>query len=118
MGYRMVRTVCVLGVALAAGCATLGGGLEGARDSWRGVEHAEVVRSWGAPTRSTTLADGRAAHTWVSDGTVATGSVWPSIGIYGGTGGVGIGTGVTVSPGSQPARCERTLFFRDGRVVE
>jgi hypothetical protein len=54
----------------------------------------------------------------VSEGVVSRGTLWPSIGIFGGSGGVGLGTGVTMGPGGEFTRCERTLVFKDGRVVE
>jgi hypothetical protein len=55
----------------------------------------------------------------VSESIASRGSLWPSIGIFGGSGGVGFGTGVTMGPGyGELQRCERTLFFQDGRVVD
>ena len=74
------------------------------------------------PARSMVLADGRDARTWVSD-SAAGGLPWyQSLGIFGGSRGVGIGvgTGVVIGGpgGGQFTRCERTLFFRDGYVVE
>ena len=78
-----------------------------------------MVLQWGTPLRSTKLSEGRDAYTWVSEGVLSRGSLWPSIGIFGGSGGVGIGTGVSVMPGGgEMARCERTLVFNRGRVVE
>jgi len=104
---------------LSAGCAAVGGNSDAARDSWRGATYDEVVSRWGAPTRSTTLTDGRPAHTGISESTSSRGSFYPSIGIFGGSGGVGVGTSVTAGPGSyEQVRCERTLIFRIGRVVE
>lgn len=95
---------------MLAGCAGMGGDFSAARDSWRDATYDEVVARWGAATRSTTLSDGRAVHTWVSEGTVSRGSLYPSI---------GIGTGVTLgSGGYEQVRCERTLVFRGGRVVD
>ena len=83
--------------------------------------HDSVVSQWGVPTRSTVLADGRYAYTWVSD-SASSGSAWyPSIGIFGGSRGVGVGvgTGVAIGQGGGTlVRCERTLFFRDAQVVE
>jgi hypothetical protein len=85
------------------------------------------VRAWGAPARSGKLADGADVHTWVSDAgpTYRSG---PSVGIGiggfrgGGGGGVGVGVGGSVPIGqgsaAPPSRCERTLTFRDGRLVE
>ena len=69
--------------------------------------------------RSTKLSDGRDAHTWISESIASRPSFWPSIGIFGGSGGVGFGTGVTMGPGGgELQRCERTLIVQDGRVVD
>lgn len=81
------------------------------------------MRAWGAPARSGTLSDGTEVHTWVSQG-APTYNSGPSIGFGGfrggGSGGVGIGVGIPIGGGSvtPPARCERTLSFRGGRLVE
>jgi hypothetical protein len=114
-----MRNTALIAVLLA-GCATSGGGITEARDSWDGAAYDEVVLSWGTPVRSTKLNDGRNVYTWVSDGTASRGRVYPSIGISGGSGGgIGIGTGIVFgSGGGEPARCERTLIFKDGRVDE
>lgn len=105
---------------LLAGCAAPGGGLTDATDSWDGATYDEVVLRWGAPVRSTKLTDGRDVYTWVSDSVGSRGSVHPSIGISGSSGGgIGIGTGILFGPGGgEPVRCERTLIFKDGRVEE
>jgi hypothetical protein len=105
---------------LIAGCAsTPEGDINAARSSWQGASYDDVVRSWGAPAHSTKLADGTDAHTWVSESIAPRASFWPSIGIFGGSGGVGIGTGVTMGPGGgELVRCERTLMFRQGRVAD
>ena len=74
---------------------------------------------WGTTVRSTKLTDGRDVYTWVSEGAATRGSVYPSIGISGGRGGVGIGTGVIFASGAgESVLCERTLISREGRVVE
>ena len=84
------------------------------------------MRAWGAPQRSGKLGDGGEVHTWVSEAgpTYRSG---PTIGIggiggFGGSGGRGVGVGVGFPIGSgsatPPARCERTLTFREGRLVE
>lgn len=106
---------------LLAACATT----EQAKQSWSGATYEDVVRAWGAPARSGKLADGAEVHTWSSVGgpTYRSG---PSIGIggFGGSGhrgvGVGVGASFPIGQGSAtpPARCERTLTFRDGRLVE
>jgi hypothetical protein len=109
----------MLMVVLLAGCAAPGG-ISDATGSWDGATYDEAVLRWGTPARSTKLTDGRNVYTWVSDGTYSRGSVHPSIGISGGSGGgIGIGTGIMFgSGGGEPARCERTLVFKDGRVDE
>jgi hypothetical protein len=104
-------------------CATT----EKAKESWAGATYDEVVRAWGQPVRSGKLADGSEVHTWWTE----TGPQYrsgPSVGfgiggVSAGRGsgvGVGVGTTIPVGPGtvSPPARCERTLTFRDGRMVE
>ncbi|HET7764659.1 MAG TPA: hypothetical protein VFK92_06170 [Burkholderiales bacterium] len=106
-------------VLLLAGCAA--SGPAGAPESgWNGASYDDVVRAWGTPARSTKLTDGADVYTWVSEGVGTRGRVSPSIGIgMSSGGGVGIGTGVTFGAGGgEPVRCERTLIFREGRVVE
>jgi hypothetical protein len=84
------------------------------------------VRTWGPPARSGKLGDGAEVHTWVSDAGPAYRSSGASIGFggfrgSGGGSGVGVGVGIPIggtSTPAPPARCERTLTFRDGRVVE
>jgi hypothetical protein len=104
---------------LLAACATT----EKAKESWAGASYDDAVRAWGAPARSGKLADGTEVHTWVSEaGPTYHGG--PSVGIGGFGGrrgsGVGVGVGFPIGQGSvtPPARCERTLTFRDGRLVE
>ena len=112
------RSLLVPGLALAlAGCASL----EKARDSWQGAHYDEVITRWGAPTRSAQMVGGGTAHTWVTDGGYAGGGgVMPSVGVFGGSGGVAVGTSVIFGGGGsvEPVRCERTLVFRDDRVVD
>lgn len=106
-------------VFLLAGCATFGNDVEGAKRTWYGSRYEDVVSRWGTPVRSTTFSDGRYVYTWDSEGPAPGGAIYPSIGVFGGSGGVGVGTGVTFgSGGYERARCERTLIFRDGRVTE
>lgn len=112
--HRSLLTL--LALALLGGCASL----EKARDSWQGAHYDEVVSRWGAPYRSTKLADGSPVHTWVAQGGYSGGPA-TSIGIFGGSGGggVGVGTGfIFGGGGGEPARCERTLIFRNDRVVD
>lgn len=106
-------------LCLFAGCASVRTDSGAARESWRNAKYDAVVSQWGAPARSTTLTDGRPAHTWISEATASRGSIYPSIGVFGGSDGVGVGTSVTVGPGGyERVRCERTLIFSIGRVVE
>jgi hypothetical protein len=108
----------VLAVAVSAGCASRAP-IADPRDTWLGAAYDDVVRAWGTPVRNAALADGRHAYTWVSEGSLPRTSVSPSIGIGIGSGGVGIGTGVIFGAGgAEPARCERTLIFEGGMVVE
>ena len=115
-----MRSLTVLALFLGACASTPPADLGAARTSWQGASYEDVVRSWGAPARSTKLADGREAHTWVSETIASRASLWPSIGIFGGSGGVGFGTGVTLGAagGGDLQRCERTLFFDKGRVID
>lgn len=118
-----MRFILLIGISLLAACAsTPVGDMGSARGSWQGAAYEDVVRSWGAPARTTRLPDGRDAHTWVSESVTSRGSVWPAIGIFGGSGGIGFGTGVTFGGlgayASDLQRCERTLFFEKDRVVE
>ena len=115
-----MRWTSALLIFLAACASTPSGDIGAARTSWQGAAYDDIVRSWGAPSRSTRLSDGREAHTWVSETVVSRASLWPSIGIFGGSGGgVGFGTGVTMAPGGgELQRCERTVFFQNGRAVE
>jgi hypothetical protein len=106
-------------LVMMAACATT----EKAKETWLGASYDDVVRTWGPPARSGKLADGSEVHTWVAEGgpTYRSG---PSVGIggfgFGGRGGVGVGANFPIGEGSAtpPARCERTLTFRDGRLVE
>jgi hypothetical protein len=118
----MKRVLAICTLALAA-CATT----EGAKKSWTGAGYDEVVKSWGPLTRSAKLADGADVHTWVSQGgpTYRSG---PTIGFGVGTFGFGGGHGTSVGVGANvpvgggtvtpPSTCERTLTFRDGRLID
>jgi hypothetical protein len=104
---------------LVGGCASTPGDMNGAAGSWLGARYDDVVTMWGTPMRSGALTDGREAYTWVSESAARRGAVFPSIGIFGGSGGVGIGAGASVGPGGIGfVRCERTLIFRKGVVVD
>jgi hypothetical protein len=116
---RMRVIFAPLTALLVVACATPGADLAAARDSWIDATYDEVVLRWGAPSRSTKLSDGRDVYTWVSEGAARRGGVYPSIGISGGSGGVGIGTGVIfASEEGENVRCERTLIFKEGHVVD
>jgi hypothetical protein len=112
-------------VAAAAGCASAPQpDIPLAKQTWQGASYDDVVRAWGQPARSATLPDGRESHTWVSEFRRPRGAIMPSVGfgVFGGSGGSGVGVGVGVG-GSAPIgedveRCERTLVFDAGQVVE
>jgi hypothetical protein len=99
--------------------------LKAARESWRGATYDEVLRLWGPPTRSVT-ASGQENHTWVTEDRIQrSGSgVHGGVGVGVGSGrrsgvGVGIGVGGAIfNPSGEAVRCDRTLVFREGRVVE
>jgi hypothetical protein len=119
---RRIHAVVMLGALLAA-CATT----EKAKETWLGASYEDVVRTWGPPVRSGKLADGSEVHTWVAEGgpTYRSGpSVGFGIGGFGGGGrsstGVGVGANFPIGEGSAtpPARCERTMTFREGRLTE
>lgn len=109
-----------LALALAAGCASLTQEVEEAKAGWLGTPYEEVLARWGSPARSTPLADGRQSHTWISQEQPAYGGgPQVGVGVYGGSGvGVGVGMGFPFGTTVNPARCERTLIFRDGLVAE
>lgn len=118
---RLTLTTTLLAALLSAGCATMNGDIAPVRNAWMGASYEEVVSRWGTPVRSTSFNDGRMVYTWVSEGTTSRNSIWPSIGIAGGRGGVGVGVGVGVGGGSYseaPVTCERTMIFQKGRVVD
>jgi hypothetical protein len=94
-----------------------------ARDSWSGATYEDVLKAWGAPERSTRTADGRDWYTWARyGGQYASSSVGFGVGssTYGGgsASGVGIGFGLPIGAPAPPEKCERTLVFFEGRVVE
>jgi len=122
---KLIRIASLTLAALLAGCATT----EKAKESWAGATYDDAVRAWGQPQRSGKLADGTEVHTWVSESGPAYRS-GPSVGFgiggfgIGGGGrtgtGVGVGASIPIGQGTveAPARCERTLTFRDGRLLE
>lgn len=114
-----MNRISILAMVLIGACATTSGDMDGAANSWLGAPYDDVVARWGTPVRSSTLGDGREAYTWVSEGPASRGALFPSIGIFGGSGGIGVGAGATVGPGGVGlVRCERTLIFRQGRVID
>ena len=120
MGNR--RTHIAVLAALLAACATAQD-VDRAKDSWQGATYEEVLRAWGAPTRSTTTSDGRYWYTWeTASYPPPSSSVGVSLGGMriggGGATGVGVGVGVPVGSPQSPDRCERTLIFENGVVVD
>ena len=105
--------------ALAAACATKEDVVK-ARDSWQGATYEEVLSVWGAPNRSTRTQDGRDWHTWVAESYPQGGSTvgFGMGGMVGRGGGVGVGIGMPIGSPPPPERCERTLVFADGKVVD
>jgi hypothetical protein len=79
----------VLAAAALCACATVDEAAA-ARQSWRGATYDEVVKAWGPPSHS--AAD---SHSWVASSRAP-----------GGAGGMLFGG------------CDRTVMFRDGRVVD
>jgi hypothetical protein len=112
-----------LALALGACASATVEDVNKARNSWQGASYEDVLRVWGAPARSTTTADGRYWYTWVTESYPQSGSsVGFSVGgmRIGGGGATGAGVGVSTPVGSPepPPRCERTLVFDKGRVVD
>ena len=115
---RVKRLLLVI-LALVAGCATAD--LAETRQQWQGAAYDDVVRRWGAPARSATLQDGAQVHTWVTEAYERAGSPSVGVGVFGGTGGgggIGVGMGFPFGSGGEARRCERTLIFKDGVVVD
>ncbi|MEQ1774798.1 MAG: hypothetical protein ABL891_13545 [Burkholderiales bacterium] len=116
-----VTFATLLGAALlVTGCATPRIDITPVRNAWLGASYEEVVSRWGTPVRSTSFNDGRLIYTWFSEATSPRSSVRPSIGVSAGSG-MGVGIGIGVTSGAQRdayVTCERTLIFKDGRVVD
>lgn len=114
--HRSLLTL--LAWVVLAGCASL----EKTKESWQGAHYDEVIARWGASSRSTITTDGRHVHTWVSEGGYYGAPGSTSVGVFGGSGGVGVGVGTSIILGGggpvEVVRCERTLVFQDARVVE
>jgi hypothetical protein len=120
-GQRLIsrsKAAALVAASLVA-CATGDPDLGAARDSWQGADYEAVVRAWGQPARSS-VRDGRESHTWVSEDSMprhgAPGGVYGGVVIgSGGAGGVG---GIVFGAAGDPVRCDRTLVFSGGKVVE
>lgn len=71
---------------------------------------------WGQPARS----DGKDSYTWVSEGVpYSAGGPTVGVGVFGGgVSGVGVGVGFPFGGSPSASHCERTLAFKEGRVVE
>jgi hypothetical protein len=106
----------LLTLMLLTGCASI----ESTKSSWQGAHYDDVIARWGAPSRSATTVGGSPVHTWVTEGGYGGGPGPASVGVFGGSGGVGVGTSIILGGGGsvEPQRCERTLVFRNDRVVE
>ncbi len=102
-------------LSLLAGCATTAD-VESARASWQAASYEEVVAAWGQPASQAILADGLQSYTWISQGA----GHGPSLGVFGGSGGGGVGISLPLPGmgGTASGHCQRTLGFRDGRVVD
>ena len=86
-----------LAASALAACAATGDELAATRESWRGATYDQVLMAWGTPSQSSVD-----SHTWLSDESA------PRIQGSGGVGGMIFAA----------ARCDRTLAFRDARVVD
>jgi hypothetical protein len=118
-----IRRKLLVAAALLAGCSTVSveQEVDQAKSTWQGATYDEVVARWGPPARSATPGDGRQTHTWTSqEAPVRPYGPSVGVGVFGGSGGGGVGVGVGFPFGMtvNPASCERTLTFQDGRLVE
>ena len=121
LSTRFLR-LTLLAIALLSGCATLAD-VENAKGTWHGATYDEVVTRWGVPARQTSLSDGSQVYSWVSEGGGGGGySGGSSVGISGGSRGVGVGVGIGLPlpgmGGGAPQVCDRSLTFKNGRVVD
>ena len=88
-----------MAASLLAACASVEDDeLAKARQSWRGATYDQVLMAWGTPSQS-----GIDSHPWLSSDRQIQHS-----------GGGGAGGVLFLAP----ARCDRTLAFREGRVVD
>jgi hypothetical protein len=107
----------LLMMALLAGCATVTD-VEKAKRSWQGATYDEVVARWGQPASQSEAENGLQTYDWISER--GGGGGGSSVGAYGGSGGAGVGVSMPL-PGfgmAPPGRCQRSLSFKDGRVVD
>jgi hypothetical protein len=110
------RAAALALICAAAACATTGSDLERAKQSWQGATHEEVVARWGIPART----DAKNSQTWISEGVPYRAQPSVGFGLFGGGGrtSVGVGVGIPVGSPEPLARCERTMVFEEGRVVD
>jgi len=106
----------LLALVQLAGCATPAD-VDRAKASWHGATYDEVVAAWGQPVSQTALKDDLQGYTWESQ---SAGYGSSSVGAYGGSGGSGIGISLPLPGmgGLASGHCQRTLGFKDGRVVD
>ncbi len=110
------RSLVALSVlALLAGCATTAD-VDRAKASWQGATYEEVVAAWGQPVSQAPLENGLQGYTWISQSA----GYGASVGAYGGSGGGGVGISLPLPGmgGTVSGQCQRTLGFKDGRVVD
>lgn len=112
---RKPNPCTLLATALLAGCATTAD-VGRAKASWHGARYDEVVAAWGPPASQTTQKDGLQAYTWISQSS----GHGASVGAHGGSGGAGVGISLPLPGmgGMVSGHCQRTLSFKDGRVVD
>ena len=80
-----------------------------------------MVARWGPPARSTPPGEARQTHTWTSQEVpVSGGGPSVGVGVFGGSGGGGVGVGIGFPFGMtvNPATCERTATFQDGKLAD
>jgi hypothetical protein len=113
MRERSLFALSVL--ALLAGCATTAD-VDRAKASWQGATYEEVVAAWGQPVSQAPLENGLQGYTWISQSA----GYGASVGAYGGSGGGGVGISLPLPGmgGTVSGQCQRTLGFKDGRVVD
>jgi hypothetical protein len=107
-GLTPILGFCAWGLTpILVACAAMDGELNAARDSWRGATYDQVLMAWGTPSSS-----GNDWHTWLTYDSPPPQAERSG----GGAGGVIFGAPGTVR--DVTPRCDRTLAFRDGRVVD